>query len=576
MKSQEIAKIFREIAQMLELQNANIFRIRAYERAALTVENAGQDLDGLVTSDTLTTLPGIGKDLAEKIKEYYSHGKISYYHELKKEVPVGLLEMLAIPGLGPKTVRLFYDKLGINTVEKLAEAAQKGKLRTLEGIKEKTEENILRGIALRQKISSRTPLDKALAIANNFIGELSKLKECDTIEIAGSMRRRKETVKDIDILITSDKPQAVMKKFVSLAFVKEVLAYGDTKSSVIAKEENIQVDVRVVDKKNFGAALLYFTGSKDFNVRLRSLANRSNYKINEYGVFKESPGKPDKFVAGKTEEEIFSLMGMDYIAPELREDRGEIEAAQQHKLPQLITIDDIQGDLHVHSLYSDGESTIIDIARAAKKRGYSYIGIADHSPSLTVAQGLSASRIRKKINEINKINQSLKGIRVLCGSEVDILQDGALDYPDKLLAELDFVIAAIHSGFKQTRSQLTKRIVTACKNKYVNVIAHPTGVLWGVREAYEIDFDEVFKVAQDYNVALEINSHPQRFDLNDTAVLKAKKAGVKLIINTDAHHSNMLSFMEYGVNIARRGWLEKKDIINCSNYTNLLKWIKKQ
>jgi len=575
MKSQDIAQIFREIAQMLELQNANPFRIRAYERAAQTIENVGQELERLHESNALTSLPGIGKDLAEKINEYYAQGTIAYYQELKKELPRGLMEMLAIPGLGPKTVRLFYDKLGIDTIAKLYEAAQNGQLRQLEGIKEKTEENILRGINLHKKTSSRTPLHRALAIAHEFLKELSDSKDCGIIAVAGSMRRRKETVKDIDILITSSKPQAVMKRFVALPFVKEVLAQGETKSSVIAQKENIQVDVRVVQKKSFGAALLYFTGSKEFNVRLRGLANRSNYKINEYGLFKELPGKPEKFLAGKTEEEIFSLMHMDYIAPELREGRGEIEAALQHRLPRLINLDDIRGDLHVHSVYSDGENAIADIAQAAKKRGYSYVGIADHSQSLVIANGLTARRLRAKIDEIKKINKSLKGIQILCGSEVDILQDGKLDYPDHVLGELDFVVAAIHSGFKQTRRQLTKRIIAACKNRYVNIIAHPTGVLWGVREAYELDFNELFKAARDYKVALEINAHPHRLDLNDHAVLQAKKTGVMLAINTDAHHNDQLSLMEYGLDIARRGWLEKKNVINCLDFTALSKWLKK-
>ena len=574
MNSKEIAAIFREVAQLLELKGDNPFRIRAYERAAQNIENLGDKLERIAAEDTLTALPGIGADLANKIKEILATGALTYYQELKKNTPPGLIAMLCIQGLGPKTVKLIYDQLGINTVGKLERAAKSGKLRQLEGIRQKTEENILRGIELLKEGSERTPLHIALDIASGFIGQIKKMREVERVEVAGSLRRRKETVRDIDILVISKQAGKVMDKFTGLSLVSTVLAKGETKSSVIARDDNIQVDIRVIAKKSFGSALLYFTGSKEFNIHLRQLAIKQGYKINEYGVFAVK-GRGEKFLAGKTEEEIFSLMDMEYIPPELREDRGEIEMAKTNSLPKLLTLKNIKGDLHVHSNYSDGLSSIAEMAEFASGCGYEYIGIADHSRSLKVARGLSIEEVCRKMKEVRAVNRKLKGIRVLCGTEVDILKEGELDYPDSLLKESDFVIAAIHSGFKQPKEKITRKIVAACKNKYVNIIAHPTGVLAGVRGPYEIDLEEILKACRDYNVALEINCHPQRWDLNDINTLKAKQGGVKLFMGTDAHILNQLTFMDLGLNIARRGWLEKKDVINCLSLERLLRWLKK-
>jgi DNA polymerase (family 10) len=574
MKSQEVANIFREIAQILEIKGENVFRIRAYERAAQTVDNLGDKLESIASQDKLTTLPGIGTDLAAKIKEIIDTGSLKYYNQLKKSIPSGLIDMLAIQGLGPKTVKLFYDKLEIDSIKKLEKYAKSGKLQELEGIKAKTEENILRGIELRKKSSERTLFYLAAKIADNFIEQIKKIKEVDKIEVAGSLRRKKETIRDIDILVTSKKPLVVMDKFVQLPLVAEVLAKGQTKASIIAKESNIQVDLRVIERKSFGSALIYFTGSKEFNIRLRQLAIRKNYKVNEYGVF-STKTKKETLVAGKTEKEIFSLMKMDYISPELREDRGEIEAALKKKLPKLIEKSNIKGDLHVHSVYSDGRNTIEEVAKAAKSFGFKFIGISDHSQSLRVANGLSVKELHKKIKEVKAVDKRLSGIKVLCGTEADILSDGQIDYPDSVLKELDFVIAAIHSGFKQSREQLTKRIISACKNKYVNIIAHPTGILSGMRDAYEIDLEEVLKAACDHKVALEINCHPQRLDLNDINAMKAKEAKAKLFLGTDSHDISQFEFIDLGVNIARRGWLKESDVINCMDLTALLKWLKK-
>ncbi|HIE36049.1 MAG TPA: DNA polymerase/3'-5' exonuclease PolX [Candidatus Omnitrophica bacterium] len=568
MKHQEIAKIFREIAKILDLKGENPFRIRAYEKAAQNIESLGEKLEVLVKEDKLTTIAGIGKDLAEKIKEVFKTGALKQYEELKKNIPHGLLEMMEIPGLGPKTVRLIYEKLKIDTIERLEEAAKEGKLKGLEGIREKTEENILRGIAFLKKGQSRTPLYLALNIASNFIDILKKMKEVEKIQCAGSLRRRKETIRDIDILIISKKSHLVMERFATLPFVKEVLAKGETKSSVVSKE-NIQVDLRVVERGSFGSALMYFTGSKEFNIKFRQLAMKRGFKINEYGVFKK-----DKKLAGKTEEEIFSLMQMPYIIPELREGRGEIEAALNNQLPEIVDLKDIKGDLHIHSKYSDGAGTIEEIVKKAQNLGYEYVGICDHSQGLKVASGLSIKEVYKKIEEIRKINKKSK-VKVLCGTEVDITSEGHLDYPDSVLKEFDLVIAAIHSGFKQSKSQLTKRIISACKNRYVNIIAHPTGRLWGTRDAYEIDLEEIFKVARDYKIALEINCFPQRLDLNDLNCLKAKKMKVKLALGTDAHILEQLEAMHLGVSVAKRGWLEREDVLNCMSFKELIKWLKK-
>ena len=570
MNSKDIARIFEEIANILAIKGDNPFRIRAYEKAAQNIESLGDELFTLIKEDKLTCVAGIGKDLADKIKEIAKTGKLKAYEDLKKEIPAGVLDMLKIPGLGPKTVHAIYQKLKIDTIAKLERAAKEGTLAKLEGVRAKTMENILKGIELIKKGGERTPLYFAANIAQEFLSQLKKVKEVEKIEAAGSLRRKKDTVRDIDILVTSKKPAKVMDTFTSLPMVKRVLAKGETKSSVIAQQNNMQVDLRVVEKNSFGSALLYFTGSKQFNIKTRQLAIKKGYKINEYGVF-----KGEKCIAGKTEEEIFSLMKMAYVAPELREDRGEIQAALKNALPKLVQLKDIKGDLHVHSTYSDGTMSIEKIANIAKDLGYEYIAVTDHSQTLKVAHGLDVKEVHKKIEDIKNLNKKLKGIRVLCGTEVDILGDGKLDYPDSLLKELDMVVAAIHSGFKQSRHQLTMRTVSACKNKYVNIIAHPTGRLWPEREAYDIDLEAVNKAARDNKVALEINCYHNRLDLNDSHALAAKHAKVKFALGTDAHILEQFHFMDLGVSVVRRGWLEKKDVVNCMKLEELLKWLKK-
>lgn len=569
MKNLEIARIFRDIAQILEIKGANVFRIRAYERGAQNIEGLSEDIENFVRDERLTDIPGIGRDLSERIKEFVQTGRIKFYDDLERSIPAGLLDLLNIPSVGPKTAKLLYEKLKIKSIAGLEQAIKKHKLEGIFGIKEKTIENILKGIVILKRGKERMTLAEAQLAADEFVRPLEKLPQAQKISTAGSLRRKKETVRDIDILAVSDSPKKIMSAFTQLEPVKEILAQGETKASVRTKED-VQVDCRVVEAKSFGAALLYFTGSKNFNIKLRQIAIKKGLKINEYGVFRK-----DKFVCGRTEQEIFKLLGLDYIEPELREDRGEIQLAQKSRLPDLINLKDIRGELHAHSEWSDGGNTIMEMAQAARRLGYSYIAIADHSLSLRVAGGLSPADLKKKKQEIEKVNKGLKNFRVLYGAEVDIDSGGALDYKDSILKEFDIVVAAIHSGFKQSKEQLTKRIIRACKNKYVHIIAHPTGRLWGVREAYDIDLDGILKAAKETNTCMEINSFPQRLDLNDLNARRAKEMGVRLSIDTDAHSTEQLLMMKLGVAVARRGWLSRADVINTFLVDQLLKAIKK-
>ena len=514
-------------------------------------------------------IPGVGRDLANKIKEFVSTGKIKFYEDLKKTTPPGLLDLVSIPSVGPKTAALLYKKLKIKNIDDLEKAIKKNKLIGLFGIKQKTIENIQAGLSLLKEGRERMPLAVAIDVANEFIRPLKELSWVKKISPAGSLRRKKQTVRDIDILIVSSKPAKVMDKFTQLPLVKNIQAKGATKSSVLSQQD-IQVDCRVVADRSFGAALLYFTGSKNFNIKLRSLAIRKGLKINEYGVYLR-----DKFLAGRTEEEVFKLLKMSYIPPELREDNGEVELAMKNKLPELVDLNKIQSDMHVHSFWSDGLNSIEEIVQAAKKRNYSYIAVTDHSQSLRIAGGMTISELNKKKEEIERINKTLKDFRILYGTEVDIDSQGKLDYPDRVLREFDLVIAAIHTGFKQSKAKLTQRLIKACRNRYVHIIAHPTGRLWGVRDAYELDFDQIMQACRETNTALEINAFPARMDLNDINARHAKTAGVRLAIGTDAHLIRGLATMSLGIFVARRAWLEEQDLLNTLPVEELLKTIKK-
>lgn len=569
MINSDVAYIFRNIAKILQIKGENPFRIRAYERAAQNIEALSEDIQNYIKEDKLADIPGIGKDLAGKIKEFAKNGKMKAYEDLKKNIPQGLLGILNVPSVGPKTAKLLYEKLKIKDLDSLQEAIKKNKLKGIFGIKEKTVENILRGIEIVKKGKERMTLAQAGFLANEVAGALKKIPEVKKISPAGSLRRQKETVRDIDLLVISEKPKKIVDYFTHLSVASHILARGDTKASIRTKED-VQIDCRIVRKKSFGAALLYFTGSKNFNIKLRQMAIKKGLKVNEYGVFRKK-----KYIAGTTEEEIFKLLGMSYVEPEMREDAGEIELALKSKLPKLIGQNDIKGDLHVHSKWSDGGNTISEMAEAAKKIGYSYIAVTDHSQSLKVAGGLSLPDLKKKKREVDNINRGLRNFRVLYATEADIDIQGNIDYPDTVLKEFEVVVAAIHSGFKQSKEQLTKRIVKACKNKYVHIIAHPTGRLWGTRDAYNIDLDAVFKAARDTNTHLEVNAFPNRLDLNDNHSRRAKEMGVKLAISTDSHTTEQLLSMKFGIAVARRGWLTKEDVINTLPLEKLLKVLKK-
>ncbi len=570
MKNQEIVRIFNDIADLLEIKGENPFRVRAYRRAALNIESLSTDIAS-TPKDELMKIPGIGQDLAGKILEYIQTGKMQAYEDLKKEVPEGLSGLLSVPSLGPKTAKLLFEKLQVKDLDDLARLAREHKLIGLPGIKEKTEENIIKGIEMLKRGMERQPLGKVLPIAKDIVGYLETHATVDQIKIAGSIRRWKDTVKDIDILATSRDPKAVMNAFVHLPHVQDILMHGPTKSSVII-HEGLQVDLRVVEEDSFGAALAYFTGSKAHNIRLREMAVKAGLKINEYGIFRE---KDDKKLGGKREEDVYRLLGLPFIAPELREDLGEIEAAFEGRMPHLIDSSDIRGDLHVHTRRSDGSHDFDELIREAKKRGYEYIAITDHSKGLGIARGLSEERLLEEKAEIEALNKKLKGFKLLAGVEVDIRSDGRMDFTDEILRQMDIVVASIHSGFRQSREQITRRLTSAMRNPCVSIIAHPTGRLIGERDPYDVDMHEVLKVAKETGTAIEINAYPLRLDLNDAYAKMAKEMGIRLVISTDTHITNQFDYMEYGVAIARRGWLEKKDVLNAMDYHSLLKALKK-
>ncbi len=570
MKNQEVVKIFNDIADLLEIKGENPFRIRAYRRAALNIESLSTDIAS-TPKDELMKIPGIGQDLAGKILEYIQTGKMHDYEDLKKEVPEGLSGLLSVPSLGPKTAKLLFEKLQVKDLDDLARLAREHKLIGLPGIKEKTEENIIKGIEMLKRGMERQPLGKVLPVAKDVVGYLETHAPVDQIKIAGSIRRWKDTIKDIDILATSRDPKAVMNAFVHLPHVQDILMHGPTKSSVII-HEGLQVDLRVVEEDSFGAALAYFTGSKAHNIRLREMAVKAGLKINEYGIFR---GKDDKKLGGKREEDVYRILSLPFIAPELREDLGEIEAAIEGRLPRLIDSSDIRGDLHVHTRRSDGSHDFDELIREAKKRGYEYIAITDHSKGLGIARGLNEERLLEEKAEIDALNKKLKGFKLLAGVEVDIRSDGRMDFTDEILRQMDIVVASIHSGFRQSREQITRRLTSAMRNPCVSIIAHPTGRLIGERDPYDVDMHEVLKVAKETGTAIEINAYPLRLDLNDAYAKMAKEMGIRLAISTDTHITNQFDFMEYGVAIARRGWLEKRDVLNALDYHSLLKALKK-
>ncbi|MBW2970411.1 DNA polymerase/3'-5' exonuclease PolX [Candidatus Woesearchaeota archaeon] len=569
-KNREIADMFYEMADVLEMQGVD-WKPAAYRKAARSLDTLSEPVEKIYASGgvkALKDIPGVGESLALKIEEFLKTGKIREFENLVKKIPSGVEEMMHVPGLGPKKVMRLYKELKIKSVRDLERAAKSGRLRKLEGFGVKSEEDILRGLNILKKGVGRTLLGFALPVAREICAKLSNIDGVKKVEPAGSLRRMNETVGDIDILVISSKPVKVMNFFTGMPEVESVLAMGSTKSTVILSE-GLQADVRVLDDQSFGAALQYFTGSKDHNISLRQIAIKKGFKLSEYGLFKKN-----RYVCGRSEKEIYSRLGLSFVPPELRENHGEIEAALRKKLPDLIPYNAIKGDLQMHSKWSDGSYSIEEMARAAQKMGYKYMAITDHSKSEHIAHGMEEKRLLQYLKEIDKVQKKVS-IRILKGSEVDILTDGSLDYENRFLKELDFVLASVHSRFKSSSKDMTKRILKAFDNPYVNALAHPTGRLINRREPYEFDFDKVALAAKERGIALEANAYPDRLDLKDVHIHRALELGCKISIGTDSHSVEHLRFMEFGVAQARRGWAQKKAVINAWPLKKLEKFLRK-
>lgn len=559
MKNKEIAKLFDELGDILEFLGENPFRARAYKRAAQIIYGLSEDIETLYKSGKIQEVRGIGESILQKIGEYLETGKIKAYEEYKSKIPEGLLELLSVPYIGPSTLRTLYNTLHITNFDELIKACEDKLLRNLPNFGPKKEENILKGLLRYKEQTYRHPIGLIYDDIINLLEEVRKIKGVVRAEVAGSFRRMKETVGDIDILASGKNSSEIIKNFTKLPIIKEILSEGETKSSVILTT-GIQADLRVVEEISFGACLQYFTGSKNHNVKLRGIAKDMGLKINEYGIF-----RGDKMIPCPEEEDVYITLGLPWIPPEIREDTGEIELAQKNKLPELVGYNDIKGDVHVHSTYSDGGESIKAMAEKAINMNYEYIVITDHSQSLKIAKGLEIERLYKQMEEIDKLNKELKPFKIFKGSEVDIKNDGNLDYPDDILKKLDFVIASIHSGFKEDEKKITKRILKAMENPYVTMIAHPTGRILNVREPYNVNVIEMCKMAEKTNTFLEINAYFDRLDLNDINARIAKEHGVKFCIGTDSHNTIQLNMIIYGIGQARRAWLSKNDIINTKN-----------
>jgi DNA polymerase (family 10) len=555
--NEDIAVIFEEIADLLEIENANPFRVRAYRNAARTIRNLSQELEDLAAGGKdLTELPGIGKDLAGKIQEILKTGASKALNKLHRAVPPGVEDMLKLPGLGPKRVRTLYHEMGIKNLAQLETAAKKSHLQTFPGFGKKTEQTILEHISAFRTKEKRFLRNVAERYAQPLLAYLKKDKSVQEAVIAGSYRRGRESVGDLDILISAEITADVMERFIKYEEVDRIVSRGSTRAAIILKC-GLQVDLRVVQEPDYGSALHYFTGSKAHNIRIRRLARQKGLKINEYGVFRDG-----NRIAGKTEKSVFASVGLPWIAPELREDRGEIRAALDNKLPALIELSDISGDLHVHTMATDGQCSIRDMALAAKKHGLRYLAITDHSGHLKIAHGQSAKQLLKQIDEIDKVSDSLQGITLLKGVEADILEDGTLDMPDHVLAKLDLVIGAVHSHFGLSAKKQTERILRAMDNRYFSILAHPTGRQLFDREPYGLNMQKIIRKARERGCFLELNSQPQRLDLTDIHCQMAKSENVLISINSDAHNDSDFANLKYGTGQARRGWLEKKDVLN--------------
>jgi len=570
MKNLEIARIFYHIAEFIEMDQVS-FRSRAYNKAARVLDSLEKDVQDIYQqggTKALKEIPGIGEAIADKIEEFLKTGKIKTYQRLKKQCPVDLETLTMVEGLGARKIKILYKKLGIRNLKDLEKAAKAGKILELEGFGEKSEKNILQAIQFVKVGQDRFLIGLILPFVRQIINQLKELSRVDKISMAGSARRMKETVGDIDILATSNQPDKVIDFFVKMSGIAKVWAKGPTKSSV-RFSTGFDCDLRVVKKESFGAALQYFTGSKDHNILIRKIAKKKGLKLNEYGLFK---GK--KKIAGKNEKEVYQAIGLSYIEPELRNNTGEIEAALINKLPRLINYNDIKGEIHCHSDWSDGSRTIKELALAAKKIGYQYLVITDHTKGLVIANGLDETRLLRQMKEIDQINKSLKGIKILKGCEANIKVDGTIDIKDEVLVKLDIVLAGVHFRLKMDKKDMTERIIKAIENPHVDIIVHPTGRLIDKRPGYQLDFEQVFEAAKKNKTALEINANTNRLDLRDFDIRQAKEADVKMVIGSDIHSVNCFQMMELGIAQARRGWAEKKDILNTRSLTSFLKFFK--
>jgi len=571
MKNTAIAKVFQDMADLLELKGENVFKIRAYQRAARTFEHLPKEIEIMLQEgEDLQTIPGVGEAIAKKTIELVNTGKLRVYEELKAEFPEGITTLLEIPGIGPRTANRLSNELGIKSVDELEKAIKDSRVAGLFRLGDKTAENILQQIEALRRKDRRIPIGEALPVVDEVLNALRPLPGVKNLTAAGSLRRFRETVGDIDLMGTANNPEKVIDAFVALPQVMEVLAKGPTKASVILPG-GLQADLRMVEHDSFGSLLQYFTGSKEHNVTLRTREQKRGLKLSEYGITDTKTKKLEKFA---TEEAFYRRLGLQYIPPEIREDQGEIDLAEKGEIPKLVELSDIKGDLHVHTDWSDGRDSIEAMARAAKALGYQYMAITDHSAGRGIAHGLNEERLRQQIEEIKQLNKQLKGIRIFTGTEVDIRADGSIDLPDGLLADLDIVIAAIHSAMTQSQEQITRRILGAIENPHIDAIAHPTCRLLGEREPVAVDMEAVFRAAAKYDKALEINAMPSRLDLKDIHVYRARELGVKLIMGTDAHGTAHLGFMRFGVGVARRGWCQAKDILNTRPLEDILAFLR--
>lgn len=565
--NKEIAGMLRELAGLLEINGENRYRVRAYYNASRKIMESSEDLKKLAKEGRLKEIPGIGEGIAATIREIFENGYCPPLEEIKGELPTGVLELIQIPGLGPKRAHQLFYELGIQDVADFKRALEQGRIRKLKGFGPKTEENLLKALQEYERYREAILLFQALNYSEEILNYLRKGKDVIRVARSGSLRRQKELIGDLDILVASKNNKGVMEYFTAWPGVQEVLLQGESKTSIIT-DEQVQVDLRVVSEEEFPAALQYFTGSKEHNLRLRERAKKFGLKLNEYGLF-----EGEKRLKLEREADIYQALELDYIIPELREDRGEIAAAARGNLPESVSLEDIRGDLHMHSRFSDGAHTIEEMVEAARARGYQYLAITDHSQSLRVAHGMTPETLEEEMKEIDRLQEKYDDITILKGIEVDIDYDGSLDYSDEVLSRLDLVIASIHTGFNQDREQITTRIIKAMENPYVNIIAHPQGRILKRRRAYDLDLERIIKKAAETGTCLEINASPYRLDLDDLSVKRAREEGVKIAINTDSHHINEFADMALGVAVARRGWLEKDDIINTMEIDELLKYL---